>query len=153
MLTAHSGIDKISFTGSTATGKKVMASRGGSETAHTRTRRQRPAIVMPDVMSPTWRPSFSGRFRQFRPTLSGTKRLYVHEQIYEKLTLAIVDYARTVVVATARVRCGPRSGAERGAISPRAEPDCGRAPGRSANSCLKATRRADQATSCRHHYR
>ncbi len=100
MLTAHKGIDKISFTGSTATGKKVMANAasdlkrvtlelGGND----------PAIVMPDVDIVDVAPKlFWAAFVNSAQLCLATKRLYIHSDIYEPLTKAIVEYAKMIVV-------------------------------------------------------
>lgn len=99
-LTAHNGIDKISFTGSTETGKRVMASAapdlkritlelGGNDAA----------IVMPDVdVDAVAKNLFWAAFRNAGQICIATKRMYIHEDIYEPLTQAIVDYAKTVKV-------------------------------------------------------
>lgn len=98
MMTAHPGIDKVSFTGSTATGKRVMASAadqlkritlelGGNDAA----------IVMPDVdVEAIAEPLFWAAFRNSGQICIATKRLYIHEDIYDRLACAIVRYAETV---------------------------------------------------------
>jgi aldehyde dehydrogenase (NAD+) len=111
-MTAHTGIDKISFTGSTATGKRVMASAavnlkrvtlelGGND----------PAIVLPDVdIEATAEALFWAAFTNSGQICIATKRVYVHEAIYDRLKQAITDYARTVQVGDGRedgVRIGP----------------------------------------------
>lgn len=97
-MTAHPGFDKISFTGSTATGKRVMASAatdlkrvtlelGGNDAA----------IVLPDVdIEQTAKALFWAAFRNSGQICIAAKRLYVHADIYEPLTRALVDYARGV---------------------------------------------------------
>ncbi len=99
-MTAHPGFDKVSFTGSTATGKRVMASAaadlkritlelGGNDAA----------IVLPDVdIAATAQALFWAAFRNTGQICIATKRLYIHADIYDALTQAIVDYARTVKV-------------------------------------------------------
>ena len=99
-MTAHPGIDKISFTGSTATGRRVMASSaanlkrvtlelGGNDAA----------IVMPDVDIAATAPAlFWAAFKNSGQICVATKRLYIHADIYDDLTAAIVDYARDVIV-------------------------------------------------------
>lgn len=99
-ITSHPDIDKISFTGSTATGRRVMASAaanlkkvtlelGGNDAA----------IVMPDVDIPTVAPAlFWAAFRNSGQICIATKRMYIHADIYDELTRAIVDYAKTVKV-------------------------------------------------------
>lgn len=99
-LTAHPGIDKVSFTGSTETGKRVMASAapdlkritlelGGNDAA----------IVMPDVdVELVAKNLFWAAFKNAGQICIATKRMYIHEDIYEPLSQAIADYARTVKV-------------------------------------------------------
>jgi aldehyde dehydrogenase (NAD+) len=97
-MTSHPGIDKISFTGSTATGRKVMASAaeslkrvtlelGGNDAA----------IVLPDVdVAAVAEQLFWAAFRNTGQICIATKRMYVHKDVYEPLKAALVDYARTV---------------------------------------------------------
>jgi acyl-CoA reductase-like NAD-dependent aldehyde dehydrogenase len=87
MMTAHPGFAKISFTGSTATGKRVMeaASKdlkritlelGGNDAA----------IVLPDVdLDKVAEQIFFGAFYNTAQVCIATKRLYIHEDIYEAL--------------------------------------------------------------------
>ena len=99
-LTAHPGFDKISFTGSTATGRKVM------ESAAPRLKRitlelggNDPAIIMPDVDVTEIAPKlFWAAFNNNGQICIATKRMYIHQDIYEPLRDAIVDYAKTVKV-------------------------------------------------------
>jgi aldehyde dehydrogenase (NAD+) len=97
-MTSHPGIDKISFTGSSATGRKVMASAaetlkrvtlelGGNDAA----------IVLPDVdVAEAAEKLFWAAFGNSGQICIATKRMYVHKDIYEPLKTAIVDYAKTV---------------------------------------------------------
>lgn len=99
-LTEHPGIDKIGFTGSTATGRRVMQSAssrlkritlelGGNDAA----------IVLPDVdVAQTARALFWGAFRNSSQYCLATKRMYVHESIYEDFSRELVAYARTVEI-------------------------------------------------------
>ena len=99
-MTEHPGIDKVSFTGSTATGRRVMQSAsatlkrvtlelGGND----------PAIVMPDVdVEKVAEELFWAAFRNNGQICIATKRMYVHEDVYEPLKAAIVAYARTVKI-------------------------------------------------------
>ncbi len=111
-ITAHPGIDKISFTGSTATGRKVMESAsatlkrvtlelGGNDAA----------IVLPDADLDTVVPDlFWGAFRNSGQICLATKRLYVHDAIYDRFRDALVAYAATVEVgdgAQDGVQLGP----------------------------------------------
>jgi len=97
-MTSHPGIDKVSFTGSTQTGRKVMASAastlkrvtlelGGNDAA----------IVMPDVdVAQVAEQLFWAAFRNTGQICIATKRMYVHKDIYEPLKDALVAYAATV---------------------------------------------------------
>jgi acyl-CoA reductase-like NAD-dependent aldehyde dehydrogenase len=119
-LTSHPSVDKVSFTGSTATGKRVMASAaptlkrmtlelGGNDAA----------IVLPDVDIEKVAPLlFWSAFANNGQLCIATKRLYIHEDIYEPLAAAIVAYAKTVEIGD-----GALQGAQIGPISNRAQYD------------------------------
>lgn len=97
-MTAHPGFAKISFTGSTATGKRVMetAARdlkrltlelGGNDAA----------IVMPDVdLDEVAQKIFFGAFFNSAQICIATKRLYVHEAIYDQLRDRLAAIAQAV---------------------------------------------------------
>ncbi|MGK2911150.1 MAG: aldehyde dehydrogenase family protein [Sphingobium sp.] len=99
-MTSHPGFDKISFTGSTETGKRVMQSAaptlkrvtlelGGNDAA----------IIMPDVdVEKVAQELFWAAFRNNGQICIATKRMYVHKDIYDQLRDAIVTYAKTVKV-------------------------------------------------------
>ncbi len=100
MMTAHPGFAKISFTGSTATGKRVMeaASRdlrritlelGGNDAA----------IIMPDVdVAKVAQKLFFGAFYNSAQICIATKRMYIHEDIYDELRDELFRLAREAVV-------------------------------------------------------
>ncbi|WP_354673910.1 aldehyde dehydrogenase family protein [Cupriavidus alkaliphilus] len=104
LMSAHPGIDKISFTGSTQTGRKVMASAavnlkrltlelGGNDAA----------IVLPDVDIEELAPIlFWAAFRNNAQFCLAIKRLYIHEDIYDRLTQALIRLAN-------ETRVGPGS--------------------------------------------
>jgi acyl-CoA reductase-like NAD-dependent aldehyde dehydrogenase len=108
-MTSHPGFAKISFTGSTATGKKVMeaASKdlkrvtlelGGNDAA----------IVMPDVdLDEIAQKIFFGAFFNTAQICVATKRLYVHEDVYEGLRDRLVGIAKAIKVG---------DGAEQGTV-------------------------------------
>lgn len=97
-ITEHQDIDKISFTGSTQTGKAIMRSAavnlkritlelGGND----------PAIVLPDADLDEVVPRlFWSAFGNNAQICVATKRLYVHEAIYDRFAQSFVDYARGV---------------------------------------------------------
>jgi acyl-CoA reductase-like NAD-dependent aldehyde dehydrogenase len=86
-LTAHPDVRKVSFTGSTATGSKVMAGAaamlkritlelGGNDAG----------IVLDDVDPKTAAPKiFQGAFQNSGQVCIAMKRLYVHESIYDAM--------------------------------------------------------------------
>lgn len=97
-MTSHPGIDKISFTGSTATGKRVMKS--ASDTLKRVTLElggNDPAIVMPDVDPETIAQEiFWAAFGNNGQICIASKRVYVHQDIYDRLRDAVVAYAQTI---------------------------------------------------------
>ena len=108
-MTSHPGFAKISFTGSTATGKAVMANAaqdlkrvtlelGGNDAA----------IVMPDVdLDDVAQKIFFGAFFNTAQICVATKRLYVHESIYDGLRDRLAGIAKAVKVG---------DGAEQGTV-------------------------------------
>ncbi len=95
-MTEHPGIDKISFTGSVATGKRVLASAaatlkrvtlelGGNDAA----------IVLDDVDPAQVAPRlFQAAFVNSGQVCMAIKRLYVHERIYDAMCDELVALAR-----------------------------------------------------------
>lgn len=98
MLTAHQGIDKIVFTGSIATGKKVMTSAaqgvvpvtlelGGNDAG----------ILLPDTDASQFAEGlFFGSMINSGQTCGALKRLYVHESDYDATCNVLVDFAANV---------------------------------------------------------
>jgi aldehyde dehydrogenase (NAD+) len=99
-MTSHPGIDKISFTGSTQTGRKVMASAAASLKRVTlELGGNDAAIVLPDVdVAAVAEKLFWAAFGNTGQICIATKRMYVHKDIYEPLKAALVDYAKTVKI-------------------------------------------------------
>lgn len=99
-LTEHPDISKISFTGSTATGRRIMQSASGNLKRITlELGGNDPAIVLPDVdVKETAEKLFWAAFQNSAQFCVAAKRLYVHEAIYDEFARALVDYARTVKV-------------------------------------------------------
>ncbi|EXJ62904.1 aldehyde dehydrogenase (NAD+) [Cladophialophora yegresii CBS 114405] len=99
-LTAHPGPDKISFTGSTFTGKKVMES--ASKTLKRVTLElggKDPAIVTKNVDIPT----VAQKVATFAFLNSGqiclaVKRIYVHESIHDEFLKAMVEFTKNLKV-------------------------------------------------------
>ena len=95
LVTAHPGIDKISFTGSTATGKKVMASAAERLTRITlELGGNDAAIILPDVDVDTVAETlFASAFTNSGQICIATKRMFVHDAIYHRLAAAFVAIA------------------------------------------------------------
>ena len=100
LITAHPDIDKITFTGSTATGKKIM--EGASKDLKRITRElggNDASIVLPDAdVTKVAEQLFWSSFTNAGQICVAAKRVYIHEDIYEPLSKAIAEYARTVTV-------------------------------------------------------
>ncbi|MEP5937940.1 MAG: aldehyde dehydrogenase family protein [Erythrobacter sp.] len=100
LITGHPDIDKITFTGSTATGKKIMEGAsadlkritlelGGNDAS----------IVMPDAdPKKVAEQLFWSSFTNAGQICIAAKRIYIHEDIYDELSQALADYAKNVVV-------------------------------------------------------
>ncbi len=97
-MTAHPGIDKISFTGSIETGKKVMASAAGNLKRITlELGGNDAAIVLDDVDVKAVAPKlFFAAFVNSGQVCMAIKRIYAHESIHEALAEAIAQEARKV---------------------------------------------------------
>jgi len=99
-LSSHPGVAKMIFTGSTETGKKVMASAvatlkrltlelGGNDAG----------IVLPDAdPKAIIEGLFWGAFINNGQTCAALKRLYVHDGIYEEVCRGLADYTAKIVV-------------------------------------------------------
>ncbi|SBS33177.1 Phenylacetaldehyde dehydrogenase [Marinomonas spartinae] len=99
-MSAHPDIRKIVFTGSCATGQKVMQSAattmkrltlelGGNDAG----------IVLPDVdPSAIAEGLFWGAFINNGQTCAAMKRLYVHESVYNSVCESLVEFAKNIPV-------------------------------------------------------
>lgn len=99
-MVTHPGIAKIVFTGSTATGKKIMANAAGNLKRLTLELGGNDAgIVLPDVDVQAIAPKLFGvTFHNNGQTCACLKRLYVHESIYEELCAELARIAEATVV-------------------------------------------------------
>ncbi|MDH6266096.1 acyl-CoA reductase-like NAD-dependent aldehyde dehydrogenase [Rhizobium sp. SG_E_25_P2] len=100
LLSAHPTVAKMTFTGSTETGKKIMASAvdtlkrltlelGGNDAG----------IVLPDVDPKGIAEGlFWGAFINNGQTCAALKRLYVHDSIYDDVCEALAAYAANIPV-------------------------------------------------------
>ena len=99
-MTAHADIDKISFTGSVATGKKVLASAAGTLKRVTlELGGNDPAIIMDDVdPKAIAKKVFFASFVNSGQVCMAIKRIYAHEKIYDELCSALVEEANNAKV-------------------------------------------------------
>lgn len=103
-MSEHPDIRKVVFTGSCATGQKVMASAaqtmkrltlelGGNDAG----------IVLPDADPQAIAEGlFWGAFINNGQTCAAMKRLYVHESIHDAVCAALVEFARNIPVGDGR---------------------------------------------------
>jgi len=101
-MTQHPDIAKISFTGSIATGKKIMAAcastlkrvtleLGGNDAS----------IVLPDVNVAEVAPQLVlGAFQNSGQVCVATKRIYIHESIYKETLEAMSKFASNLKVGS-----------------------------------------------------
>lgn len=99
-MAAHPGINKIVFTGSSATGQKVMQSAASNMKRLTLELGGNDAgIVLPDADPKAIAEGlFWGAFINNGQTCAALKRLYVHDSIHDAVCEALVDYARNIPV-------------------------------------------------------
>ena len=99
-LTEHPGVDKISFTGSVETGKKVAAAAAGTLKRLTlELGGNDPAIILDDVdPKAIAKKVFFASFVNSGQVCMAIKRIYAHEKIYEALCDALVEEARKAKV-------------------------------------------------------
>jgi acyl-CoA reductase-like NAD-dependent aldehyde dehydrogenase len=100
MMTEHPNIQKIVFTGSCATGKKVMQTASSTLKRVTLELGGNDAgIVLPDAdPKEIAERLFWGAFINNGQTCAALKRLYVPENIYDEVCEALVEYAGQVAV-------------------------------------------------------
>jgi len=99
-LTEHPDVSKISFTGSTATGKKVMASSSGNLKRVTlELGGNDPAVLLPGTDYQAILPTlFDAAFGNSGQWCIATKRVYVHESQHADFVRDFVELARTKTV-------------------------------------------------------
>jgi len=100
-LINHPGIDKIAFTGSTATGKIVAhAAAEGLKKVSLELGGKSPNILMPDANLAAAIPaSAMGIFYNSGQTCTAPSRLYVHADIAEEVIAGIAEFGRGLKIA------------------------------------------------------
>jgi len=111
-MAEHPYIDKISFTGSVATGKKVMASAAGTLKRVTLELGGNDAAIVLDDVDPTAvaKRLFFAAFVNSGQVCMAVKRIYAHESVYEALCEALAAEARAARVGDgldAQTQFGP----------------------------------------------
>jgi phenylacetaldehyde dehydrogenase len=97
-LAAHSGVDKIAFTGSTEVGKLMLeAARGNLKKLTLELGGKSPVIVLPDADLELTIPGVANAifFNSGQVCVAGS-RLYVHEKIFDRVLEGVVAYARGI---------------------------------------------------------
>jgi acyl-CoA reductase-like NAD-dependent aldehyde dehydrogenase len=97
-LSSHPDVDKLMFTGSTATGQAIIKSSADTVKRLTLELGGNDAgIVLPDVDPQAIAEGlFWGAFINTGQTCAALKRLYVHTDVYDEVCTALVDVTRTM---------------------------------------------------------
>ena len=106
----HAGVDKIAFTGSTATGKKVMAACAETLTPVVIEAGGKDAVLVDAdadleaaVDATLW-----GAYANAGQTCTGVERVYVHERVYDTFLASLTERARELRADdTAGAQLGP----------------------------------------------
>lgn len=99
-LTTHADIAKISFTGSTATGKKVLASASATLKRVTLELGGNDAAIVLDDVDPLWAAGkvFEGAMRNAGQICVAVKRAYVPSAVYDEFCAELARLAGELVV-------------------------------------------------------
>ncbi len=97
-LASHPDVDKIMFTGSTATGKKIIEASASTSKRLTLELGGNDAGIVLDDVDPAAiaEDLFWGAFINTGQTCAALKRLYVPASLYEEVCEALVNYAKNV---------------------------------------------------------
>ncbi len=117
-LTTHPDVAKVGFTGSTATGKRIMAS--GADTLKRLTLElggNDPAIILEDVdVKETAQAIFNNAFLNNGQVCLAVKRAYVHNDIYDAMCSELAALAEAAIVDD-----GSKQGTQIGPIQNKAQ--------------------------------
>lgn len=99
-LACHPGVDKISFTGSTATGRRVAEAAARNVTKLTlELGGKSPQLLFPDADLPQAIAGIAGSiFTNSGQVCVAGSRLYVHERVYSAAVEMLVEHARSLRV-------------------------------------------------------
>lgn len=98
MLASHRGVDKVAFTGSTATGKAIAdAARGNLKKVTLELGGKSPNIIFPDANLEKAIPgSAMGIFFNSGQVCTASSRLYVHEDVYDQVVEGIAAFSQNM---------------------------------------------------------
>jgi len=99
-LSAHPGVDKVSFTGSTATGRRILDAAGGNLKRVTLELGGKSAnVVFGDAdLDKAIGGSSDAIFFNAGQACAAGSRLYVHDSVYDEFVAGLVEKARAIVV-------------------------------------------------------
>ncbi len=100
-LASHSGVDKVAFTGSTATGRAILeAAKGNLKKVSLELGGKSPVVIMADADLDLAIPGAANAifFNGGQVCVAGS-RLYVHKSVYEKVVSGIVNIAEGMSLA------------------------------------------------------
>jgi len=99
-LVLHSGVDKVSFTGSTVVGKSIVAAAAGNlKRVALELGGKSPVIIFPDAdLERASAGAAEGIFRNAGQVCVAGSRLYVHKKVFDQVVGGIVERARTLKV-------------------------------------------------------
>ena len=99
-LTEHMGVNKISFTGSTATGRRIVdASKGNLKRLSLELGGKSANIIFPDAdINAAIQGSAAGIFFNAGQACAAGSRLYVHENVYDEVVAGMAEAAKKIVV-------------------------------------------------------
>ncbi|WP_280506997.1 aldehyde dehydrogenase family protein [Nocardia flavorosea] len=99
-LAAHPGVDKVSFTGSTATGRKILDAAGGNLKRVTLELGGKSAnIVFPDAdLGKAITGSADAIFFNAGQACAAGSRLYVHNSVYDEFVSGLVEQTKRIRV-------------------------------------------------------
>jgi phenylacetaldehyde dehydrogenase len=99
-LVEHPDVDKISFTGSTAVGKSILAGAAGNlKRVSLELGGKSPVIVFPDAdLERATQGAADGIFRNAGQVCVAGSRLYVHKNVFDKVVEGVVERAKKLKV-------------------------------------------------------
>ena len=100
MLAEHPGVDKVAFTGSTATGKKIVqAAAGNLKKVTLELGGKSPNIIFPDAnMEKAIPASAMSIFFNTGQTCTAASRMFVHTDVYDQVVAGVSEVAKSLKI-------------------------------------------------------